>query len=378
LGKAYTYLRVSIMRFVVSAVLVAVASAQTPSTTTTDGFSSALQRCVMPMSQSMQGNQECTQQMQGVSAAITGTDQTALLNFCSSACLPMLNAGFGLMGTCMQEYAPTLRANLEADGVPNATEFARTMLAPYSMLPDIFNLMCTRNDQGDFCMPLFSRMGSDLAAAGGATADNVCNLYFNTGCCLTALDKLYSSLAPEAGTSFLTSMLGFCPIMVNFSPPPCVVYGQTAVALSVTAALTGLNCGVFAQQTDEFKAQFDAAIKSDLANAGINPSYVTVVSPADVNGVCTLTLVVRAGTDAATRELKTTLTSTMSTATLTKTNEVLATAPTTTTGSVTMSEATVAETTIQGQSVGGQAATGSSVVPGFLLIAGSMVAMHLA
>jgi len=236
------------------------------------------------------------------------------------------------------------------------------------MLPEIFNLMCTRNERGDFCISLFARMSSDLAASGQTTTmTTICNVYGNTGCCLVALDRLYSTSVP--GYSFVTTLSRSCPNLVNFNPPACVSYGQTAIALNVNLPLVGLNCAIYHTQDDAFKVAFELAIKKDLAAAGIAVEYISVKSVADVNGVCTLTIVIRASSDAATRDLKPAA-ATLGTASLTAANAQLQTVPATTTGSVTMQPGTVTEVTLTGQSVGN---SGSSVVPSFFLIAASIV-----
>jgi uncharacterized protein (UPF0371 family) len=86
---------------------------------------------------------------------------------------------------------------------------------------------------------------------------------------------------------------------------------------------------------------------------------------ADVNGVCSATLVLRAGTDDETRALKTAAAN-MNAAVLTETNQVVLTAPATSSGSLSLGAATVSEVTLTGQKVGN---AGPSVSPSFFLVA---------
>jgi hypothetical protein len=259
------------MRAVLSIVLFTVsASAQSASVTTSQNFGKASSDCQAPLFQqlSQKNNQGCLQQMAMVGAAITGTDPTGLQNFCSSSCLPLFQSGYAGMGSCMDAYTPKLVADLTADNVTNATALAQTMIGSIRMLPEIFTMMCMRNERGDFCMPLFSRMGSDVAASGGTSnLTAVCNVYYNTGCCLTALDHLYSTITPN-GVSFLSSLTRVCPVLSTFSPPKCLIYGQAAVGLRVILPITSLNCVAYDQQTDEFKLQFETALRNDLARQG--------------------------------------------------------------------------------------------------------------
>jgi len=362
------------MRAVLSAAFLAVSThAQVASAQTNQNMANALVACEQPLTQQFQGNQYCAQQSSSITTAITGTDNTGLINFCSSNCLPLFNSGYTSMGLCMQAYIPTLTADLTRDGVANASFVAQTMSKAYMMLPEIFKLMCMRNERGDFCMTLYAHMGTDMTANGQTpNITTICNVYYNCGCCLLALDHLYQVIVP--GTSFVTTLSGICPQLVNFNPPPCLSYGQSSLALSVAVPIVGLNCDVYAQQPETFKIAFELALKTDLAATGIPLDFISVKSVAAVGGVCTFTLVIRAASDTATKALEATA-ATINTAALTATTAQLQTVPATTTGTVTMQSPTVSEVTITGQTVGN---SGSSVAPSCLLVGASVVMMWLA
>jgi hypothetical protein len=350
-----------------SAVFFAVsANAQAASQATTQDMVNALMACQQPLIQALQSNQACSQQSAAIASSISGTDPAGLIAFCSSTCLPLMNNGYRHMGTCMQAYTPKLTSDLTRDGVANPASIAATMTSAYLMLPEIFNLMCTRNDRGDFCMPLFSRMGTDIAAS-GSNLPNICNVYYNTGCCLSALDHLYQTISPSV--SFVTSLSGVCPNLVNFNPPACVTYGQISLALTLIASVNDLNCGVLALQDANFRIAFEVALRQDLATQGVPFEFISVTSITDVGGVCTITLVIRANTDDETRGFQTAA-ATLTAATFTQSNAVLLTVPETASDNITMQLSNVSFVNITGQSVGTETRnSGLSVVPGFVIAA---------
>jgi len=307
-----------------------------------------------------------------VSQALTGTNNAQLDTFCASSCLPALSAAFTQVGNCMQGYKGTLVAALTKDGVANATQMATLLLAGYQETSEIFQLMCTKNEAGAYCLPTFYRMATDMAsAASSPNITSICNMYFNLGCCLTALDNFYSQVSP--GFSFVSTMAPVCPILQNFNPPPCLVYGGAAAALVLTFPLYGLNCADYATLTPDQQTQIQVALRDDLANAGLSIDVTSVKTIATVNGVCTATVVIRAATDALTNALKTQAQS-IGSASLTATTQAAAAMPSlTTAASITTGNATVAQVTLRGQTVGSSG--GSSVLPSFLVLTLAMWAM---
>lgn len=250
----------------------------------------------------------------------------------------------------MMNYKPTLIANLQRDGVADYQTLANTMTMGYAASSTYFDLYCLKNERGDFCFPMYFHMTQDISANPGTNSstvmDTICRYYYNGGCCLQSLANMYQGM--NNNVSFTNSLALTCPALANYNPPQCLVAGAKAVALTVTMTLPGLACSAYLAQTAEFRAQYEAALKLDLASKGISASFININAITDANGVCTVKVLLRAGSDAETNGLNTAA-STLNTATLTNSNQVLSTAAGTGTVSA-LGTASVSTITVQGGS----------------------------
>lgn len=191
----------------------------------------------------------------------------------------------------------------------------------------IFDFFCLRSQQGDYCYPMISQLAHDLQSATTAVSvtDTVCSSYYNSGCCMTAMDTL--STTQRANISFTGSLATICPAMANVTSPTCVGFKARAATLSVAMSVTGLNCTAYLEQNTTFMSRYKAALKLDLAESGvISAGFINVVSIYVANnGVCTVLVDLRANTDAETDGLSTAAAS-LNTATFDTTNQIGATA----------------------------------------------------
>jgi len=284
-----------------------------------------------------------------------------------------MKTAYGSANTCFQLYKPTLTQNLINDGVQNASFVANSLMSAYALIPAEFDVMCTENQKGQFCMPMYYQMSQALAATNASgTLAVLCDSYFNLGCCLTTLSNLYSTIVPNF--DWVTAMAGICPILQNFNPPPCIEVGQKAVALNVVIPLKGLDCSSYASQSTDFKTQVEVAIRQDLANGPVGqnlPTYTTTVSSITQSGSsCDVTVVVRASDDTTTKSF-TNAAGQISALSLTLTNQALGAEPTTLcsgSSSVTMGQPTVTQVTLSGYPVGHSSA-GVALNPGHCMVA---------
>lgn len=334
------------MRAVSVAALISVAAGQAASSATITGLSTAMQGCIQGLVAPLQSRSDCSVVAQSLASIFT-SNNTDLRPFCGSSCFAMMRNAYVGLGVCMRNYKPTLVANLRTDGVANPESFADSMIAPYDLYSSYFDFFCLQNERGDFCYPMYFQMSRDISASAAtnvSVTDTLCRYYYNGGCCLPSLDAMYSL---RANTSFIsTGLARLCPPLADFNPPPCVGFGRTATALAVTMSLTGLTCSAYLAQTADFRAQYEAALKLDLAAHGISANFITIDAITDASGVCTVKVVLRAGSDAATNDLKTAA-STLNGATLTNSNQVLSTAAGT--GSVSaLGTASVSTITVKG------------------------------
>lgn len=297
----------------------------------------------------------------------TSTGELDLSRFCASSCMGSMNSMYQGLSDCIQGFRPQLITSLDRDGARNATEMADSMLLGYKLLPNIFNFMCVRNEAGQFCMPKYTQLPLDIAAAGGsANISNVCNAYGNLGCCLRAMDLYYATIVPSS--RYTDSLIRICPSLATYAPPTCLLYSQTAKALSVIINLNGLNCPAYAQKDADFRNQFQAAIKADFMNGGLNSNYTVIKSVSQANGVCSVILMLRAVTDTDTRALKDAAYA-LVTVNLTLSNQVLVTAPEIASATVTVGAVNVTEVTISGQTVANSETSGGSLsTPGLLMV----------
>lgn len=300
-----------------------------PSTEITQILTTSMTTCSQASVGILQNNQACSQVMGTLGPMLT-SNNTDFSPFCSSSCLTVLRSYFGALGVCMQGSYPSLVAQLRTENVTNPEAQATVSLRGYSQLGYTFDFMCMQNERGDYCFNMFVGMSRDLATTGTtnytSVTDALCRFYYNAGCCMTSLDRLVQSFDLQ-NRSFTRMLGGVCPSLATFQPPPCLTFGQRALALKVSMSLTGLSCSAYLSQTDTFKEQYMAALKLDLASQGISASYILINTITDANGVCTLNMVIRGETDSITSGFQTTV-STLNSATLTGSNNFLATAPT--------------------------------------------------
>lgn len=345
--------------------LVVSANAQTISNTTIYAKADFDAKCAQASAQYLTGNQVCAQQTGMVS---TTTGQLDLERFCGSPCMGQMKAMYDATSTCMLGYRSKLEADLQRDGVANVTALADSLMAGAKVISRLTDYMCVRNERDEYCMPKYTQFSKDISATVGTTGNSTtCYAYANLGCCLRALDIFAPEGTPQSST--LSGLIvRMCPSLANVYPPTCLNYGQKALALIVTMPLNGLVCAAFNRQSDQLKADYQAALQADLAAGGLNSSYTVIKSVSEVNGVCTATVVVRAENDDVTRSLKTAA-STANTAALTQSNQVLTAAPETFTGNVTFGAAMVSEATVSGQSVNSPSSPSSAAfaAPGVLL-----------
>jgi len=347
-------------RTIVAVLLASISNAQ--STATSQAMQQAMQACQGPLTGVYQ-NQQCAQMAIGMSQALSNSSDTqGLRNFCTSGCLPLLSNAYTAVGQCMQKYQPQLEAALVADGVQNASYTASIMMKSYTLTPELFNLYCTTNSRGEFCIQSWVRMSTDMSAqAGAATLPMICDYYYNMGCCLTSLDHFYSVFVP--GFSFVETMSGVCPVLVDFNPPPCIPIGQRRVALSIKLPVSGLNCANYAAQSPEFQASFQAALRQDIATGGIPAADTTVQSVTQSGTDCVVTVVVRAADDTTTRSFAT-VAKTLGGVALTNSSAVLNTQPSTVNGALSVGTPTVVETSEAGF---GAASSAAGLLPSFLV-----------
>lgn len=355
----------------VFASLLSVAVGQTVSAATQQALTTAISGCTQTLSAAFQNNQECTSVLSTVATFTqAGSATLNLAPFCTSACFPRIRSAYVAFGTCMQAYVPTLEAALRADGVADPSMQARTMMLGFNYAAKSFDFYCLKNERGDYCYNMSSQFSANVAAANGSSIlDAVCGGYYNMGCCLPSLGLLYADISPTVGNvsyNFMTSLATTCPVLADYNPPVCPGFGQRAVALSVSMSLTGLSCSTYQAQSATFKAQYMAALKRDLAAHGIDADFITIVAITEASGVCTVKVLLRAASDDATNALNTAA-STLNTASLTASNEVLGSVSGV--GSVTaMGAATVSTTYVSGQS-GSDASSGMIVGPSMALMA---------